>query len=90
MKISFDAAKREKTLQERGVDFNDAQTVFAGKLYEIEDIRRDYGEQRIMCFGVLRERMVVVGYVQRGDTRHIFSMRKANVTEQQRYTRLLR
>lgn len=90
MKISFDAAKREKTLQERGVDFNDAQTVFAGKLYEIEDIRRDYGEQRIMCFGVLRERMVVVGYVQRGDTRHIFSMRKANVKEQQRYTRLLR
>ncbi len=90
MNISFDAAKREKTLQERGVDFNDAQTVFAGKLYKIEDIRRDYGEQRIMCFGILRERMVVVGYVQRGDTRHIFSMRKANVKEQQRYTTLLR
>jgi uncharacterized DUF497 family protein len=90
MKISFDAAKREKTLQERGVDFQDASEVFTGRVYEIEDIRRDYGEQRIMCFGMLHERMIVVGYVQRGDTRHIFSMRKANVKEQQRYTTLLR
>jgi uncharacterized DUF497 family protein len=88
--ISFDSAKREKTRQERGVDFQDAREVFAGRVYEIEDIRRDYGEQRIMCFGMLHERMVVVGYVQRGDTRHIFSMRKANVKEQQRYTTLLR
>ncbi len=90
MNISFDSAKREKTRQERGVDFQDAREVFAGRVYEIEDIRRDYGEQRIMCFGMLHERMVVVGYVQRGDTRHIFSMRKANVKEQQRYTTLLR
>ncbi|MFN7610416.1 MAG: BrnT family toxin [bacterium] len=90
MKISCDAAKRARTLQERGVDFQDANEVFAGRVYEIEDVRRDYGERRIMCFGMLHERMVVVGYVQRGDTRHVFSMRKANVKEQQRYTNLLR
>jgi uncharacterized DUF497 family protein len=72
------------------VDFQDANEVFAGRVYEIEDVRRDYGERRIMCFGMLHERMVVVGYVQRGDTRHVFSMRKANVKEQQRYTNLLR
>jgi hypothetical protein len=29
--------------------------------------------------------MDVVGYVQRGDSRHIFSMRKANEREQARF-----
>jgi len=30
---------------------------------EVEDTRRDYGETRIICFGLLEGRMVVVGYV---------------------------
>jgi uncharacterized DUF497 family protein len=29
--------------------------------------------------------MVVVGFVERGETRHVFSMRKANEREQARY-----
>ena len=56
---------------------------------QIEDTRRDYGERRIMCFGLLHGRMVVVGYVQRGNARHVFSMRKANEREQERYGKYL-
>jgi uncharacterized protein len=67
-------------LSERGLDFADAATVFAGVTVEVEDTRRDYGETRIICEG----RMVVVGYVPRGKSRHIFSMRKANGREQER------
>jgi len=52
---------------------------------EWEDTRFDYGENRIMCFGYLRGRAVVVGYVQRGDTRHIFSMRQANEREREKF-----
>ena len=33
--------------------------------------------------------MVVVGYTQRGDARHVFSMRKANPREQNKYGALL-
>ena len=44
----------------------------------------DYGEVRIICFGLLAGRMVVVGYTPRGADRHIFSMRKANEREQER------
>jgi uncharacterized DUF497 family protein len=33
--------------------------------------------------------MVVVGYVQRGDIRHVFSMRKANAREKARLAPLL-
>ena len=84
MRISFDSAKRARTLAERGLDFADAAIVFAGVTVELEDTRRDYGETRIICYGRLQGRLVVVGYVPRGATRHIFSVRKANAREQER------
>jgi uncharacterized protein len=84
MRLTWDPAKRAKTLAERGLDFADAESVFAGVTVEVEDTRRDYGETRIICFGLLAGRMVVIGYVPRGSSRHIFSMRKANVREQER------
>ena len=84
MHITWDLAKRAKTLAERGLDFDDATMVFAGVTVEVEDTRRDYGETRIICYGHLQGPMVVVGYVPRGATRHIFSMRKANGREQER------
>lgn len=69
---------------ERGLDFVDAALVFEGVTLEIEDTRRDYGEIRMICFGRLEGRMVVVGYTPRGADRHVFSMRKANEREQAR------
>jgi uncharacterized DUF497 family protein len=84
MRISYDPTKRQKTLDERGLDFEDAPTVFAGLTFEFEDTRQDYGETRMICFGYLDRRMVVIGYTPREATRHIFSMRKANEREQDR------
>ncbi len=84
MRISYDPAKRKKTLDERGLDFEDAPVVFAGLTFEVEDTRQDYGEMRMICFGHLAGRLVVIGYTPRGAVRHIFSMRKANEREQVR------
>jgi uncharacterized DUF497 family protein len=84
MRVTFDQAKRAKTLAERGLDFADAALVFEGDTLEVEDDRWDYGEVRIICLGLLAGRMVVVGYVPRGADRHVFSMRKANEREQRR------
>ena len=89
MRISYDPAKRQRTLDARGLDFEDAATVFAGLTFEVEDDRTDYGETRIICFGHLAGRLVVVGYTPRGLTRHVFSMRKANEREQARIGPLL-
>jgi uncharacterized DUF497 family protein len=89
MKISYDEAKRRKTLFERGLDFNDVPQIFDNPVFEWEDKRFDYGETRILCFGVLHGRMVVVGYVPRGDVRHIFTMRKANEREQEKFRKRL-
>ena len=89
MRITFDPEKRERRLIERGLDFADAYVVFAGVTLEIEDRRRNYGEKRIICYGLLEGRLVVVGYTPRGADRHIFSMRKANDREKARIAPLL-
>ena len=89
MKITFDPIKRDKMLADRGLDFADAEIVFEGITVEIDDLRKNYGESRVICFGFLEGRMVVVGYTPRGAVRHIFSMRKANEREQKRIAPLL-
>jgi hypothetical protein len=84
MRVTFDPAKRVRTLDERGLDFEDAELVFAGTTIEIDDTRRNYGERRVICYGLLAGRIVVVGYTPRGSARHVFSMRKANDREKAR------
>lgn len=82
MTTTYDPDKREQTLRDRALDFEDALIVFAGLTVEVEDTREDYGEKRLICYGQLEGRLVVVGYTPRGADRHIFSMRKANRREQ--------
>ena len=65
------------------------QRLSAGVTVEIEHTRKNYGETRIICYGLLEGRMVVVGYTPRGAVRHIFSMRKANEREKARIVPLL-
>jgi uncharacterized DUF497 family protein len=89
MAVTYDVKKRLKTLRERGLDFEDAPQIFAGPTLEAEDLRKDYGEKRLICYGYLEGRMVVLGYVPRGDDQHIFSMRKANDREKKRIAPLL-
>jgi uncharacterized protein len=84
VRISYDPGKRQRTLEDRGLDFEDSVLVFEGLTVEVEDTRKDYGEQRVMCFGLLEGRLVVIGYTPRGSVRHVFSMRKANDREQTR------
>jgi uncharacterized DUF497 family protein len=84
VRVTWDPIKRERTLADRGLDFADAVAVFVGITVEIEDTRRNYGERRIICYGLLSGRLVVIGYTPRGASRHIFSMRKANDREKAR------
>jgi uncharacterized protein len=89
VRVTYDPEERERTLKERGLDSEDAKFVFAGVTLDLEDTREDYGEPRIICYGYLAGRLVVVGYTPRGAARHVFSMRKANAREQARIAPLL-
>lgn len=85
MPITCDPVKQAQTLEERGLDFYTAEQVFADKHFTNLDERKDYGENRHITVGFLQGRMVVVGWVQRGVNRHVFSMRKANEREIKKY-----
>ena len=89
MRISYDPAKRHKTLRERGLDFADAGKVFAGPHFEDIDDRFDYGEDRYITVGTLDGRMVVMVWTPRGAACRVISMRKANDREQARYVQKL-
>ena len=55
--------------------------VFAGLTLTLLDERQDYGEIRYQTYGLLDERLVMMVWTQRGETRHIISMRKCNARE---------
>jgi uncharacterized DUF497 family protein len=90
MKISFDPAKRQTTLDERDLDFADAGEVFEGYVLTRKDERRDYGEDRYISVGELWGRTVVVVWTSRRGSRRIISMRDANVKETRLYKASIR
>ncbi len=53
MRYIWDETKRQTNLKKHGLDFADAEQIFAGPLVLIEDNRQDYGEQRMVGIGLL-------------------------------------
>ncbi len=89
VEIEFDASKREKTLEERGLDFARAGEVFNGRHFTGQDTRQNYTEDRFITVGLLDARLVVLVWTPRGEARRIISMRKANDREKALYARYL-
>ena len=83
MEISYDRVKRDWTLAERGLDFNDTPAVFAGLTMTALDDRHDYGELRWLTYGYLGKRAVVIVWTEREGGRRIISMRHAHAEEMQ-------
>ena len=84
MKISYHEGKRALTLAERGLDFADAAKVLDGPTFTLEDDRKEYGEVRYQTIGWSDRSVVMVMWTQRGDARHIISMRKCNEREKRK------
>jgi uncharacterized DUF497 family protein len=85
MKISYDPAKREATLLERGLDFEDAWQLFEPPTVTFEDDRFDYPEQRQITVGYLNNRMAMVAWTLTEQGIRVISMRKINEREQKRF-----
>jgi uncharacterized DUF497 family protein len=83
VKVTFDPAKRDRTLRQRALDFARAIEVFAGRTATVVDDRRDYGETRFITAGHLDGRLVVTVWTQRGEARHIISMRHCHAEEEE-------
>jgi len=89
MKITYDPAKRERTLKERQLDFEDAVALFEGPTLTQIDDRFEYREVRYLTYGLLNGRLSLVVWTQRNEARHIISMRKCNDREEKKITHRL-
>ena len=87
VRITFDPGKRDLTLKHRGLDFARAGEVFAGSTITVPDERFDYGESRFITAGYLGDRMVVIVWTARGESRHIISMRHCHAKEEEIWLR---
>jgi uncharacterized protein len=85
MELEWDEAKREANFRRHKIDFADLAEVFEGDVVIIEDDRYDYGETRLIAFGLYMGRVVAIVYTERDDVTRIISARKATKNEEREY-----
>ena len=85
MNFTWDENKRRANIAKHGLDFADAEKVFAGPMVLFEDDRTDYSEQRMIGIGLLDYLVVLIVHVETNDTIRIISMRKAESDETDLY-----
>ncbi len=81
MDLDWDEQKRERTLQERGLDFASVAEADWDEALTVEDSRTDYGEARFVSLVPIHDRLCVVAWCMRGDKLRVISLRKANSRE---------
>ena len=85
IRLEWYEPKRQRTLDERGLDFADLAHSDWGAAIDIEDARIYDGEKRRVSIGYLNSRLIVVAYTVRDGCIRIISMRKANEREVRRH-----
>jgi len=91
MQFEWDEAKRQENLRKHGLDFKDAPELFLNPRLVKLDTRFDYGEDRWVAIGIIKDRIVVVVYAE-DDTNEIvriISLRKALSYERKRFQEYL-
>ena len=89
MKFTWKAAKRTTNLKKHGFDLADAEQVFNGPTFTVEDDRDYDGEQRFNSTGFLGMAIVTICHTESEDQIHIISMRKAELHEIETLSRYL-
>ena len=82
---SWDEPKRRSHIEAHGLDFEGAEAIGDNFTITREDTREDYGEKRMVTFGILNGEVVVLVHVDRDDDMHIISLRKAEKYEARYY-----
>ena|SRR5271166_3779968 len=85
MPVSFDPAKSERNQRERGLSFELVDRLDWSTALVKEDERRDYGETRLLVFGLIDQRLHVAVVTPRGEDLRVISLRKANRKEERLY-----
>ncbi|WP_017720953.1 BrnT family toxin [Kamptonema formosum] len=90
MQFEWDKAKREENIIKHRIDFADVPQMFDGPMLSELDKRTDYGEERWLGIGFLRNTVAVIVWTERQyDIIRIISARRANRYERQRFEQYL-
>ena len=65
MNFTWDENKRQVNLQKHGIDFEDVVEIFTVLTLTRLDTREDYGEDRWIGIGIIKQRVIVVAYTER-------------------------
>ena len=82
---TWDESKRRRNIQLHGLHFEGADAIWDDFTITREDIRADYGERRMVTFGILKGEVVVLVHTERDDDMHVISLRKAEKYEARYY-----
>jgi len=85
VKFSYDPAKNNINIAERGISFEHAADFEWASALVVEDLRKDYGEPRFQAVGLIGVRIHVLVFTPRAGSVHVISLRKANRREVIRY-----
>jgi uncharacterized DUF497 family protein len=86
MRFTFDPAKNEKNIAERGLSFERVAELDWDTALVREDTRRDYGETRLGILALLQGRLHAIVITPRDDDEvRVISFRKANRKEEKLY-----
>ena len=82
---TWDEAKRRRNLKIHGLDFEGCEAIWDNFTITREDIRRAYGEKRLVVFGLLEGEIDVMVYTESPTGPHIISLRRAEKYETRYY-----
>lgn len=83
--ISYDPKKSCANTTERGLSFEAAREFEMADALIVEDIRKEYSEQRFQALGYIDDRLHMLVFTPRNGKVHVISLRRANVREVRRY-----
>ncbi len=91
MRFVWDEGKRRANLKKHGVDFRDAVKLFQGPLLVKVDDCNDYGEDRLVAFGLIQNRVMAIVFTEpEANTVRVISLRKATKNEQTLFEKEIR
>jgi uncharacterized DUF497 family protein len=79
--MTFDPAKNDRNITERGLSFDRVADLEWETALAREDTRKDHGERRLRVLAPLGKRLTMVVIPYRDDAVHVISVRNASERE---------
>ena len=90
MNFEWDESKNKTNIDERDLDFADAWQIFDAPMLVKIDNRKDYGEERFVGIGFLKNLVVVIVFTEPNErTIRVVSLRKALKYEREQFEKYI-